>query len=164
MHRFAAIGVLKLELESKNAQFWSNSTIFRAVWTWNLMGDLGKHKGTSSMLLRALCVISEPLVNSKWSYSPETTNLGQIRYLEPCDIAIWRTTLKTIGNIFYVTSSFMHNFVAIGEFKLELQSGNTQFGSNLTILRAAWPWNLTDDLENQKGTSSTLHQALCIIS
>ena len=29
---------------------------------------------------------------------------------------------------------------------------------------AVWPWNLTDDLEKQKGTSSKLHQALCIIS
>ena len=35
------------------------------------------------MLLQALCIISYPLVNSNWSYSPETPNLGQIqRYLE----------------------------------------------------------------------------------
>ena len=31
---------------------------------------------------------------------------------------------KTIGHLFYATSSFMHHVVAIGEFKLELQSGN----------------------------------------
>ena len=35
----------------------------------------------------------------------------------------------------------MHHFVAIGEFKLELQSGNAQFGWNLAIFRAVWPWN-----------------------
>ena len=36
-----------------------------------------------------------PLVNSNWSYSPETPNLGQIRrFLEPCDLEIWRMTLK----------------------------------------------------------------------
>ena len=35
---------------------------------------------------------------------------------------------KTIGHIFYATSSFVHHFVAIGEFKLELQSQNTQSG------------------------------------
>ena len=35
---------------------------------------------------------------------------------------------KTIGPLFYATSSFVHYFVAIGEFKLELQSGNGQFG------------------------------------
>ena len=51
---------------------------------------------------------------------------------------------KTIGHLFYATSSFVHRFVAIGEFKLELQSGNAQFGSNSTIFLAVWPWNLTD--------------------
>ena len=197
-------------------------------------------------------------MNSNWSYSPETPNLGQIRrFLEPCDLEIWRMTLKnnrapllsniklyasfhhhmwiqtgvtvrkrlswvvtsvtltfdlwpwpfawtlrwslvitpenfmmirwwehsqkgvtdrrtdgqtdrrtdrqtenticraawsqlkTIGHLFYATSSFVHHFVAIGEFKLELQSGNAQSRSNSTILRAVWPWNLTDDLEKQ---------------
>ena len=140
------------------------------------------------MLLQALCIISQPLVNSNWSYSPETPNLGQIRwFLEPCDLEIWRMTLqnnreplqcyfklcasfpshwwiqtevtvqkrpiwveyddfhscvtlkfdgwpwKTIGHLFYAASSFVHHFVAIGEFKLELQSRNAQSGSNLTI-------------------------------
>ena len=36
-----------------------------------------------------------------------------------------------------------------GEFKMELQSGNAQFGSKLAILCPAWPWNLVDDLEKQ---------------
>ena len=127
-------------------------------------------------------------MNSSWSYSPETPNLGQIRrFLEPCDLEIWRMTLKnnrspilcrfklcasfrshwwtqtgvtvqkrliwvkidnffshvtlkfdgwpskTIGHLFYATSSFVQHFVAIGEFKLELQSGNAQSGSKSTI-------------------------------
>ena len=34
-------------------------------------------------------------MNSNWSYSPETPNLGQIRqFLVPCDLEIWRMTLK----------------------------------------------------------------------
>ena len=34
-------------------------------------------------------------MNSNWNYSPETPNLGQIlRFLEPCDLEIWRMTLK----------------------------------------------------------------------
>ena len=45
------------------------------------------------------------------------------------DVWPWKTT----GHLFYATSSFVHHFVAIGEFKLELQSGNAQFGSNSTI-------------------------------
>ena len=56
---------------------------------------------------------------------------------------------KTIGHLFYSTSSFVHHFVAIGVFKIELQSGNAQFGSNLAIFRAVWPWNLTYDLEKK---------------
>ena len=145
--------------------------------------------------------------------------LGQIRrFLEPCDLEIWRMALKnnrapllcsfklyasfrshrwiqagvtvrkrqfgskstiffsrvtlkfdvwpwkTIGHLFYATSSIVHHFVAIGDFKLELQSVNAQFGSNSTIFRAVWAWNLTDNLEKQWGTSSILLQALCIIS
>ena len=31
---------------------------------------------------------------------------------------------KTIGHLFYATLRFLHHFVAISEFKLELKSGN----------------------------------------
>ena len=99
------------------------------------------------------------------AYSPETPNLGQI------GDALYRVTLKfdglhwkTIGHLSFAVSSFVQHFIAIGEFKLELQSGNAHFGSNSTIFRAVWPWNLTDDLEKQQGSSSILLQALCIIS
>ena len=56
---------------------------------------------------------------------------------------------KTIEHLFYATLSFLHHFVAIGEFKLELQSGNAQSRSKSTIFLAVWPWNLTDDLHKQ---------------
>ena len=56
---------------------------------------------------------------------------------------------KTIGHLFYATSSFVHLFVPIGEFKLKLQSWNAQSGSNWMIFRAVRPWNLTDDLAKQ---------------
>ena len=47
------------------------------------------------MPLQALCIISAPLVNSNLSYSLETPNLGEIqRFLEPCDLEIWRMTLQ----------------------------------------------------------------------
>ena len=57
---------------------------------------------------------------------------------------------KTIWHLFFAVSSFVQHFIAIGEFKLELQSGNAQFGSNATIFRAMWPCNLTYDLEQGK--------------
>ena len=56
---------------------------------------------------------------------------------------------KTIGHLFSATSSFVQHFVAIGEFKLELQSGKAQSGSKSKIFSAVWPSNLTDSLEKQ---------------
>ena len=54
---------------------------------------------------------------------------------------------KTIGHLFYATSSLVHHFVAIGEFRLELEPGNAQSGSKSTIFFSRvtlkfdwWPW------------------------
>ena len=57
---------------------------------------------------------------------------------------------KTIGYLFHTTSSFVHNVKSIGEVKLGLQPGNAQFGSKLVIFCPAWPWNLMDDLKNNR--------------
>ena len=104
-------------------------------------------------------------MNSNWSYSPETLNSGQNRqFFVPCDLEIWWMTSKIIGHLFYTTLSFVHHFKAIGKFKLKLQSRNAQFGLKSAIFLSVRPWNLTDDLEKQKGTSSMLLQAFCIIS
>ena len=69
---------------------------------------------------------------------------------------LYRVTLKfdgwprkTIEHLSFAVSSFVQHFIAIGKFKLELQSGNAQFGSNSTIFRAGWLWNLTYDLQKQ---------------
>ena len=61
------------------------------------------------------------------------------RVILQCDVRPW----KTLGHLSYVASSFVHHFITIGEFKLELQSGNTQFGLKSTIFLAMWPCNLT---------------------
>ena len=42
LHHFVAIGGLKMELQSGNAKFESNSAIILAVWPWNLTDDLEK--------------------------------------------------------------------------------------------------------------------------
>ena len=42
LYHFVPIGEFKFELQSRNAQFGSNSTIFRAVRPWNLTYDLEK--------------------------------------------------------------------------------------------------------------------------
>ena len=56
---------------------------------------------------------------------------------------------KTTEHFFYTKSSFVRHFKSIGEFKLDLPSRNTQFGSKLVICYPVWPWNLMDDLGKQ---------------
>ena len=89
-------------------------------------------------------------VNSNLSYGSKTLNSVQNRrFFAPYDLEIWRMTLKTIGHLFYVASSFMRHFISISEFIFKLQAGNAHFGSKSAIFYPVWPWNLTDDLEEQ---------------
>ena len=75
------------------------------------------------------------------------------RFFVPCDLVSlvkfdgW--PWKTIGHLFYTTSSFVYHFKSIGELKLKLQSGKPQFGSKSAIFCPVWPWNWMDDLGKQ---------------
>ena len=134
VHHFVAIGNFKLELQSGNAQFGSNSTIFRAVWPCNLTYDLeqGKSEGFESW--------DRPIVRKR----PIWVKIGDVLYRVTLKFDGW--PWKTKEHLSFAVSSFVQHFIAIGEFKLELQSGNAQSGSNSTIFRAVRSWNLTDDL------------------
>ena len=117
------------------------------------------------MPFQALCIISWPPVNSTKVTVRKRPIRVKIRNL-------WsRVTLKfdgwpwkTIEHSFHATSSFVHHFTTIDEFKLELQTGNAQFGSKSAIFGPVWPRSLMNDLEKQQSTSSMLLQALCIMS
>ena len=57
------------------------------------------------------------------------SNLTQIRFKSSIFQPLWPWNFggwpqKTIGHLVYATLSFLHHFIAIGEFKQELQSGN----------------------------------------
>ena len=56
---------------------------------------------------------------------------------------------KTIGHLFYATLSFLHHFVAIGEFNWSDCPETANLGQNQWFFLAVWPWNLTDDLQKQ---------------
>ena len=64
--------------------------------------------------------------------SDRPSNLTQIGFkssiFQPMTLNLMDDLEKTIGHFFYTKSSFVHHFKAIGEFKFELQSGNTQLG------------------------------------
>ena len=140
-------------------------SIFQTLWSWNLMDD---PKNNRAPLLCYFKLFAS--FHSHWWIQTGVTVRKPLIWVN-IDAFLSRVTLKfdgwpskIIGHLFNATSSFVQHFIAIGEFKLELESGNTQSGSNSTLFRAVWPWNLTDDLQKQQGTSSVLLQALCIIS
>ena len=115
VHRFEAICEFKLELQSGNTQF-------------------------GSKLVISLCCVT--LKFDRWPW-------------------------KTIGHLSYAASSFVHYFIAITEFKLELQSGNSQFGSKSTIFFSrvtlkfdGWPWKTIGHLS--QATSSFVHHFIII--
>ena len=110
-------------------QFGSNSTIFRAVWPWNLTYDLEKHRAP----LLCYFKLYASFCSHRWIQAGVTVRKRPIwvkiddffrRVTLQFDVWPW----KTIGHLFYGTSSLVHHFVAIGDFKLELQSGNAQLG------------------------------------
>ena len=71
--------------------------------------------------------------------------------LSPVTLEIDGSPWKPIGPLFYITSSFVHYFKSSFVVKLELQSGNAQFGSKLVIFfipRDLKIWSMT--LKNNK--------------
>ena len=150
VHHFVAIGEFKLELQSGNAQSGSNWMIIRAVQPLIWWMTLQNNRAPLLCYFK-LCAS----FRSHWWIQTWVTVRKRPIWVK-FDIFWSRATLKfdkwpckTIGHLSIATSSFVHHFVAIGEFKLELQSGNPQSGSNLTNFGAVRPWNLTDDLAKQ---------------
>ena len=55
-------------------------------------------------------------------------------------------TWKTIGHLSYAASTFVHHFIANDEFKLVRKR---PIRVKIDDFLAMWPWNLTDNLEEQ---------------
>ena len=92
-----------------------------------------------------LCYLS---FHSHWWIQLElqsgNAKFGQNRWFFPCVTLKFNAwPWKTIQHLFYASLSFVHHFIAIGEFKLELQSGNAKLGQKFWPL---WPWALASDL------------------
>ena len=82
-------------------------------------------------------------MNSNWSYSPETPNLGQIRrFLEPCDLEIWRVTLKNnraplLSNIKLYSSFHHHMWIQTG---VTVRKRLSWVVISVTLTFDLWPW------------------------
>ena len=90
-------------------------------------------------------------MNSNWSYSPEPLNLGQNwRFFSRVTLKFEGWPLKTIGNLFFATASFVQHYVAIGEFKLSYSPETPNLGQIQWILELCHLeiWRMT--LENNR--------------
>ena len=82
-------------------------------------------------------------MNSDWIYSPETPNLGQIRrFLEPCDIEIWRMTFKNdrapLLCYFMLCASFHHHmWIQTG---VTVRKRSSWVLTSVTLTFDLWPW------------------------
>ena len=82
------VTVRKHSIRVKIGDFLSCVTLKFDGWPWKTIGHL-------FYTTPSLCIISNPSVNSNWSYSPETLNLGQNgQFFVPCNLEIWRMTLQ----------------------------------------------------------------------
>ena len=75
-------------------------------------------------------------------------NLGQNQcvFFVPCDLEIWRMTLKKDRAPFLTYSKFVHHFVVNGEFKLELRAWKCPICVKIiaffhvTLIFDGWSW------------------------
>ena len=110
-----------------------------SVRHWNFVDDLEKtiehlYHATSSFMHHIIAISEIKL---------QSGNIGIVNigiFVVPCDLRIWWVTLKTEGNLSFAASSFIHHYIAICEFKLELWSGNGQMGF---WPQCPWPLTLT---------------------
>ena len=119
-----AIGEFKLELQPGNAQFGWKSTTFCPVWPWNF-ADYLKNNRTALLCCFKLCASFH---NHRWIQTGVTVRKRPIRvkiddfFVSCVNLKFYRWPLKPTRHLSYVTPSFVHNFIAICEYKL-LQSG-----------------------------------------
>ena len=119
---------------SNLAQIWSKSSIFQPcdleIWWMTL-------ENNRAPLLYYIKLCASFQIH-RWIETEVTVRKHSIRvkmgdFLSCVTLKFDGWPWKTIGHLFYTTSSFVHHFKSMGEFKLELQSGNFQFGSKSAI-------------------------------
>ena len=152
MNLIAAIGlVILLKLDS-NRRLISPCDI--GIW-WMT----SKNNKASSLYYIKL------FFKSNLSYSPEALNSGKNwRFFLPCDLEIWWMTLKNNRAPLLCWFKLCASFYSHWWIQTGVTVRKCPIWVKIDNFLTVWPWNKTDDLGKQQGTSSKQHQALCIIS
>ena len=137
VHHLKPLGEFKLELLSGNAQLGSKSAIFLSCvtlkfdgWPWKTIGHLFYATLSFVHHFKAIGEFKQKLRSGNAQFGSKSAI-----FLSCVTLKFDGWPWKTIGHIFYATSSFVHHFIyiTISEFKLKVQSGNAQFGSKSEI-------------------------------
>ena len=105
----------------------------------------------------------------QWIQSKVTVRKRSIRFkmgdfFVPCDLEIWRITFKNNRAPFLCYFKLCASFRCHWWNETGVTVRKRPIWVKIVDFLAVWPWNLTDDLEKQQGTSPKQHQAFCIIS
>ena len=109
------------EILNSGKNWWCIVQCDLEIWRMTLKNNRAPH-----LCYFKLCV----LFHSHWSIQTGVTvRKPQIQvkignFLSRVTLKFDRWPWKTIGHLSYATSSFVHAFIVICEFKLELESGN----------------------------------------
>ena len=116
-------------------QNWIQIFGFLAHVTWKFDGRTRKTIGhlfyTKSSCVHHFKAISEFKLELQSGNAKFESKL--VIFFFPVTSKFDRPPWKTIGHLFYATSSFVFHFIAICQFKMELQSGNAKFVSKSVI-------------------------------
>ena len=85
-------------------------------------------------------------------------------FFVPCDLEIWRITFENNRAPFLCYFKLCASFRSHWWNETGVTVRKRPIWVKIVDFLAVWPWNLTDDLEKQQGTSPKQHQAFCIIS
>ena len=143
-HDFIAIGEFKLELQSTP----NLGQIRRFLEPCDLKFDVTlKNNRAPPLRYFKLCASLYSHLYIQMGYSPETPNLQIRRFLEPCDLEIWRMTLKNnmapLLCCFQLVAWFhsvISNGVRVQTAKLGIDLVTLTFHLYLLHGHHFWPW------------------------
>ena len=138
------VTVMKHSIRVKIGDVLSRVTLKLDGWPWKTIGHLFYTTLSFVHHFKAMGDFKLELQSGKTHFGKKSAFL-----LASVTLKLNGWHWKTIGQLFYSTLSFVHHFKAMGEFKLEWQSGNAQFELKPALFCPVWPWNLMNDIKKQ---------------